>query len=149
MSACGECSMCCKLIEIADPILTKAANTWCKFCSKPGCRVYGDRPESCQKYACLWLQHSEELNPLPLNLRPDKSKVVIDITEDNAFAILRVDPVTPKAMNTPEMKAVIRGLAQHHSVICITGRRREILHVTPKGQEFLKKLDIKETVWYE
>jgi hypothetical protein len=43
---CGDCSMCCKLLEIADADIAKPRNQWCKHC-KPGsgCTIYDTRPQ--------------------------------------------------------------------------------------------------------
>jgi hypothetical protein len=56
MRACGECSLCCKLLAIAD--LDKPGGEWCRHC-KPthdGCMIYDRRPEVCRKFACQWLK---------------------------------------------------------------------------------------------
>ena len=151
MAGCDRCSMCCKVIQIADPDLEKPANVWCKHCTKPGCGIYTARPKPCIDYACVWLQSQDDVHPLSLSFRPDKCHVVIDITEDNVFAICRVDPNYPSALNMPEMQIWIRVLATHHSVISIIGRKRTIISLTEPGRKKLQELGFndKDKVWYE
>src|SRR5262245_34979797 len=56
---CGDCSLCCKLLNIDE--LNKPANTWCQHCrpGKGGCSIYADRPPDCRTFACGWLTHPE------------------------------------------------------------------------------------------
>lgn len=94
---CGTCSMCCKLPAISKEELghDKPAGKWCKDC-KPGkgCQIYDDRPKICRTYECVWLQsHTRRENQgLPIELRPDKSKVLIQPTVTGKGLVLRVLP---------------------------------------------------------
>jgi len=79
---CGSCTACCRVFAI--PQLDKKAGDWCKHCDiGKGCKIYADRPQMCQDYACLWLI-SQEREPgqgrLGPELRPDRCKVVITPT---------------------------------------------------------------------
>jgi hypothetical protein len=52
--ACGDCSFCCKALEITQ--LAKPAGAWCEHCrAGGGCGVYATRPDICRDYECLWI----------------------------------------------------------------------------------------------
>ena len=73
---CGSCTMCCKLLNIVDPELTKPAYKWCQHCDiGKGCKIYSTRPEACKAFECLWLQ--DRRGVFPDDARPDKSGVVL------------------------------------------------------------------------
>lgn len=86
---CGECSMCCKLMEITE--LSKPAGTWCSHVAKRrGCTIYEARPPSCAAFECGYL-----FWPVPgEHWRPSKCKMVIVIEDDSRIAV-HVDPSTP------------------------------------------------------
>jgi hypothetical protein len=151
MTGCDKCSMCCKLLQIDEPILKKPLNQWCQHCTKPGCGIYNERPEACQIYACVYLQSQTDKNPLPLRLRPDRCKVIIDITPDEVFAICRVDPQYPRAIDDPEIKTVIAVLSTLHSIIVATGKKKQLLHVNEKGRKQLREMGIADdqTIWHD
>jgi hypothetical protein len=54
---CGNCSLCCKLLQIAEP-LHKPAGRWCSHCrpGRGGCSIYDDRPAVCRAFRCGWLE---------------------------------------------------------------------------------------------
>jgi hypothetical protein len=55
---CGDCSLCCKLLEISAeraPEVAKPAGQWCKNCVQPGCSIYDRRPALCRDFKCMWL----------------------------------------------------------------------------------------------
>lgn len=98
---CGSCVLCCKLPPIDEsPLLgegafVKPANTWCKSCTiGVGCNVYAARPQSCVAYECVWLSNPELV---PEELRPDKSKVIIEPSVSGGNLVLRVDPTNKRA----------------------------------------------------
>jgi hypothetical protein len=53
---CGDCSLCCKLINVREP-LNKPRDVWCQHCrpGKGGCSIYDTRPDVCRGFACDWL----------------------------------------------------------------------------------------------
>lgn len=50
--ACGPCSVCCTVLEVAE--LDKPVGVPCTELGEPGCRVYDRRPKACQAYLCSW-----------------------------------------------------------------------------------------------
>ncbi len=73
---CDGCTACCKIMKVRE--LDKPANVWCQHCRiGSGCGIYVERPESCRVYECLWLKTQRMGRPIPPELRPDRSRVVI------------------------------------------------------------------------
>jgi uncharacterized protein len=69
---CGSCSMCCKNTVIAE--LDKPFGRWCRHCEiGKGCGIYQERPDTCRKFACFWLQ----IDSLPDELRPDRCGAIL------------------------------------------------------------------------
>jgi hypothetical protein len=87
--SCGKCSMCCKLLHVAE--LDKPANQWCGHC-KPGqggCSIYETRPSICRTYGCGWLMSAavgDEWYPLQshmiLSLAPLNGVLTCTVTVD-------------------------------------------------------------------
>jgi hypothetical protein len=79
---CGTCTACCRVFAI--PEFNKSAGKWCDHCNiGVGCNIYDARPNICRDFQCLWLLSQEQDNPnekMPLDMRPDKSKVVFSAT---------------------------------------------------------------------
>lgn len=69
---CGGCTACCKTHGVKE--LSKPGGAWCEHCDVgQGCKIYSERPNSCQQYKCAWLVGIglEEY-------RPDKTGIVPD-----------------------------------------------------------------------
>lgn len=93
---CGSCTMCCKVMAIGDTFrgepFRKDHGTWCQHCDVGvGCKVYEDRPETCFRFRCFWLEGKERGLPLPDELRPDRCHVVIAPTDDEMVWAAHVD----------------------------------------------------------
>jgi hypothetical protein len=76
--SCGNCVVCCYVLNIDAPELKKPPGTICSNCSGKGCRIYAARPTVCQEYYCGWWYAAE----LGEDWRPDKSGVVIGTRSD-------------------------------------------------------------------
>jgi len=94
--ACGECSFCCKVLEIVE--LKKAAGPWCPHCHQTaGCAVYATRPEVCRAYDCLWKSD----RGLGARLRPDRVGAILMEDPDSDEYRAVCDPERPLAWRTP------------------------------------------------
>ncbi len=94
--ACGECSFCCKVLEIVE--FEKPAGLWCEHCQKAGgCGVYETRPDVCRDYECLW-KGDRGLSP---QLRPDRVGVILMEDPDSDEYRAVCDPAKPMAWRTP------------------------------------------------
>ena len=90
--ACGSCTMCCKVLEIAD--LSKAAGKWCVHV-KPGrgCGVYDTRPGVCREFYCDWMVDAR-YGP---DWKPDTAKFAISPLTQGTNLLIAVDPNFPNA----------------------------------------------------
>ncbi|HKS20668.1 MAG TPA: hypothetical protein VJS63_15810 [Bradyrhizobium sp.] len=89
---CGSCTLCCKVYNI--PEFGKPAGKWCQHC-KPGkgCTIHDALPDQCAVFNCLW--RTEE--SIPLNWKPEQSKMVVTIFPLNYNVYVQVDPGAPGA----------------------------------------------------
>ena len=102
---CGECSMCCKVLEIEE--LAKPPGVWCKHVSQgKGCSVYDHRPGACRSFHCYWRQDAS-LGP---EWKPDKCKFIIWRSPSGAW-IVSVDPGSPNSWRQPQYIRHLRLLA--------------------------------------
>ena len=71
----GDCSMCCKILLITVPELSKPAGEWCKHCrpGKGGCSIYKTRPDICKGFACMWLVDPDFTE----DWKPTRAKIVV------------------------------------------------------------------------
>lgn len=107
---CGTCTLCCKTLRVDE--LGKPGNSWCAHCSVgKGCEIYNDRPQSCRDFECVWLQ-SQRHGKLPLELRPDQSRVLMTATTDGNRLVFVVDPSRPDAANRPAVRRLIDKLVR-------------------------------------
>lgn len=103
--------MCCKTLGVTE--LNKPGNTWCQHCTPGvGCGIYDTRPKSCRDFSCAWLQSQVRSNPLPLELRPDHSRVLMTVTDDGTRGVFVVDPSRPNAAERPAVKRLIDRLTR-------------------------------------
>ena len=121
---CGECSMCCKLLNIDSVDFKKPADKWCPNCTiGQGCNVYSTRPGVCQEYECFWLQNdwvAEEL-------RPDKSHVILTMLPDDIHLQAVVDPLRPEAYKQGEMALLLTAISGKMDVFVLIKDKRKLL----------------------
>ena len=79
---CGECTLCCKMINI--PWMNSPAGVYCKNCSPgKGCNIFKDAPEDCKEYSCLYCQ----MEKVSVNLRPDVCHVIFEKINDEIVIV--------------------------------------------------------------
>jgi hypothetical protein len=109
---CGTCTACCRIFEI--PELQKPAGKWCDHCEVGrGCSIYDTRPEVCQTFECLWLLSQKREDPrerFAPELRPDRCKVVLSPSTNEAIIAATTMPGSPLAWQRSEMMAVIKSI---------------------------------------
>lgn len=130
---CGQCSLCCRLLGIVT--LAKMPGTWCQFCKpgRGGCQLHEEpeMPDECTNYVCLWLQCKQEGTPLPDDLRPDRSKVIIDARLGTLAHNVRCDPAYPDAWRNPDIQRILGTIASTGSTIYL---------ITSSGEEHRLKV---------
>jgi hypothetical protein len=115
---CGTCSLCCKLIYVAE--LNKAIDTWCPHC-RPGhdrCTIYPDRPTSCRAFICGWLSGKLKIGD---EWYPARSKMVISRAGDSFLIV--VDPAYPNAWRREPYYGQLLALAKRSGVKIRVGQR--------------------------
>ncbi|HMF05663.1 MAG TPA: hypothetical protein VKE72_01435 [Methylocella sp.] len=96
--ACGECNLCCKVLDIVE--LSKPAGTLCGDCVRSpsgSCRIYATRPKVCRDYECLW-KGDRMMSP---QLRPDRVGTLLMEDPDSDEYRAVCDPEKPFAWLTP------------------------------------------------
>jgi len=130
---CQQCNLCCELLGVVA--LPKPPGILCWLCQPGhGCSRYKqpDWPTECADYACLWLQTRQQgRSPLSMELRPDRSHVVIDFRKRQQAYNVRCDPAYPDAWRQANVQRVLAALAQAGSAIYL---------ISPTGEERRLKL---------
>ncbi len=105
--ACGDCTACCRVFSIGE--LKKPAGKWCEHCDiGVGCKIYEARPKTCVDFKCLWLLSTEtKESQLPLELRPDKCKVVFGPTTKPTIMSATTMTGSPLAWQRKDVQALI------------------------------------------
>ena len=96
---CGDCSLCCKLTYIKfGPDDDKPANEWCKQCVPGlGCRIYDERPDTCDRFSCAWL--TDESWPVEHKPRACGCVVKCEVTVDGQPYVRVLEDVQGASQN--------------------------------------------------
>jgi hypothetical protein len=92
--SCGTCSLCCKLIHVAE--LNKPMGQWCPHCLKSGgCGIYETRPNVCRDWFCEWIANPN----IGDEWRPLSTKMVMIVVNDGGAQklVVHVDQGSPLA----------------------------------------------------
>lgn len=125
MNACGNCTLCCKLMAVTE--LDKPARQWCaKADPTRGCTDYPARPASCAEYECVWLVSQRRPGGgLAPELRPDRSRVVLNVGLDGTGIVFHVDPSRPAAHQTGAAGELLESVIQQgQDVVIVVGDQR-------------------------
>ncbi len=134
---CGNCTLCCKVYDIHE--IRKPEGRWCQHCTPGrGCRIHEDRPDQCREFFCLWLTDAD----IPLDWKPERTKVVLSVFPENGFVYGQVDPGSPQAWRKEpyfsELKRLSASLLkQNRHLIMFVNRDATLIMPTgavPMGQ---------------
>jgi hypothetical protein len=94
---CGSCTMCCFILGVDAPDLTKPPDSKCRHCEAGvGCIIYERRPDLCRNFYCGWLVASV----FDDSWYPPISKIVINPVSNmdgsNPCWVFEVDPHRPQ-----------------------------------------------------
>ena len=118
---CGTCTACCNAFNV--PEIGHVAGKWCKHCDVGvGCKIYNSRPPTCVGFQCLWLNNYEE-GPanLPIELRPDKCKVIFAPTTKPHIISAITMPNYPDAWRKPIVRWFISKLIEAGLSVVVGG----------------------------
>src|SRR6266436_5938921 len=74
--ACGSCTLCCKVIAVAD--FGKLPGVWCQHCIRgKGCGIYEKRPADCRIFFCEWMLTKS----LGAEWKPERAKFALVMGE--------------------------------------------------------------------
>lgn len=113
---CGDCTLCCKILSVLD--LEKPPMTWCEHCDiGKGCRIYDQRPESCQAFNCMWLINEW----MPDEMRPDRCKIVFESLYGTKVILAMLNEGADNAHERQPVAALIEHLVARlgHSVVVV------------------------------
>jgi hypothetical protein len=117
---CGSCTVCCVVLAIDDPALTKSAGTACQNCTGTGCGIYASRPQTCRDFVCEW----RRLALLDEDWRPDLSGVLItgrDLIDDDG----------------QDIEAIVLTIFANHDVIFDKGFATLVAISVDQGREVI------------
>lgn len=77
---CGNCTLCCKLLELHE--VPSPIGILCEHCEPHvGCKIHSGKPKECEIYQCMYAQ----MDKVGIELRPDKSHVIFDKMSDDVI----------------------------------------------------------------
>ena len=128
MQSCGECALCCKLIEIPN---LAGVGQWCPHCV-PGkrdgcCTIYDNRPEVCRGWNCFWRAEN-----WPDEFRPDRCKVIFEALPGVETILISVEPSRPDAWKKKKILRVIEKLYKKGRPLVLKTKNDSKMFI-PKG----------------
>jgi len=139
MKPCGDCTLCCKLIEA--PGLSPAGE-WCKHCEPgSGCKIHPDRPDFCKNYHCFW--RAEEW---PDELRPDRCKVIFESLPGVETILVSVDSSRPDAWKKKKILRVIETLRKKGRPLVLKTKNDSEMFVPRNWSKLDILKDIKQVI---
>jgi len=128
MKDCGECVLCCKLINVPE---LAPAGKWCPHCQPKrnggGCTIHDQRPEFCHNWHCFWRAEG-----WPDNLRPDRCKVIFEALPGVVTILASVEPSKPDAWKEKEIMEVISKLRRKGRPVVLKTKHDSQMFI-PKG----------------
>jgi hypothetical protein len=121
---CGSCTLCCRLVGVLE--LAKPPDEWCRHCLPGlGCRIYEDRPKSCQAFECFWFSNDW----MPDALRPDRCNVIFEGMQEANTILAIVHPDHPDAWQAPAVLGFMEMLVRRHGIAFLISE-----HLVPDGE---------------
>lgn len=117
MQDCGECKMCCELIEVHDDYgeILSNIDSACKHLDCRGCSIYKDRPSACRIYQCMWSQ----MDNVGDKLRPDKCGILFDRQSEDVISARIKDDTNLSVLASNQIRAFNK---QGFSVLVFRGK---------------------------
>ena len=142
MRKCGDCTLCCSVLEIKDDGLNKPSFCECGFLSpRGGCAVYEVRPRVCRGFMCEWLK-----GVFGDMARPDKSGIIMrggaEIKARFGDKVVVFDECWQDASSAPIVHDMVKELTHLGvAVILVTFKHLQVLvYGTDEQKDRLEKL---------
>jgi len=114
---CGSCTLCCKVIAVAD--FNKLPGVWCSHCVRgKGCGIYETRPTDCRTFFCEWMLE-KGLGP---EWKPERCKFALVMGEGGHLTAF-VDPGFPSAWRASPYVEAFRKLATERVITIRIGAK--------------------------
>jgi hypothetical protein len=114
---CGTCTLCCKVIAVAD--FNKLPGVWCSHCIRgKGCGIYETRPTDCRTFFCEWMLE-KGLGP---EWKPERCKFALVMGEGGHLTAF-VDPGFPSAWRASPYVEAFRKLAAERVITIRVGAK--------------------------
>ncbi len=115
--SCDGCTACCFTHEIEH--FKKPVATQCGQCEVgKGCKIYGQHPDECRGFKCLWL-----LSAFPENMRPDKLGIVVDFVPEEKVkkkvTVMRMYEVWAGALDGIYAQSLLQGLMTQRCAVIL------------------------------
>ena len=78
--SCGDCVVCCEVLEVDTPDLRKRAGALCVHSTGRGCGIHATRPEICRAWFCGW----RRIGAMPDEARPDLIGLLVSLDFNRA-----------------------------------------------------------------
>lgn len=139
--ACGTCTLCCKVIAVAD--FDKPPGVWCVHCKRGvGCGIYETRPTDCRTFFCEWMLE-KGLGP---EWKPERAKFALVMGEGGHLTAF-VDPGFPSAWRNAPYYDAFRRLAAERVITIRIGTK--VIVVLPDREIDLGHVGPDESVHLE
>jgi hypothetical protein len=138
--SCGTCNLCCTVQGVAE--IAKPINVKCSHLNTMGrCGIYATRPESCRTYKCLWLR-----GYLPENMKPVKSRAVVEHNETGDMLVMRVLPEDRRHIRRGILRDFIKKANDNHvPVIVVCGEERTLFGARQSDLDLIMRVqNVKE-----
>ena len=138
---CGDCTVCCDVLEVDEEILQKPANQRCEHRSERGCGIHPNRPYICQQWFCMWRWF-----PFADSVRPDKSNILIsyEVHPEHKRQVLIVRDISQDgaAFEQPGFEHIILSMLEQGIEVICKSRDGSIHQTNP--DEIFSSIHIKQ-----
>jgi hypothetical protein len=121
MQPCGECSLCCKLLE-THGVKSEVGEMCCFHRKGVGCSIHEARPKECREYQCMW---SQMPGGISTDLRPDKLHIIFEKISDRTIFGLQDPNYAPTELAKRQAFDFVR---QGYSVVISHGNKNTVLN---------------------
>ncbi len=122
---CGDCHACCIHLPIpAGEVCAgvKLAGVECPHLAEHGCRIYQERPATCQQFKCVWFREPT----WPGAWRPDQSGLLCLREEiDEGVSAALVYEIERDAIARPTTELILAKLRESTALVALVNLQRQ------------------------